>query len=237
MLLTIRGLHDRAAGCFLSIQGRNGQSGRNTLWLGAVPCPVCSHPVRGEELGVLRMREHWAGLEKWFQRWRGPGLGGPRGKGSPSVSRGPKPPIQLLQLLENSPREVKRAHFRYIVGPHRSHPGDGINGARRGRSLPVHPGFPSHDTEHPLSRLVHPLIAKNNPQNKRKKFINHNFTLTRIWGFPPLPRLFFLSASHTVSDIELIFWGISARKRACLFWGTSAAFLTYIVGAVHNRYV
>ena len=38
---------------------------------------------------------------------------GPRGKGSPSVSKGPKPPIQLLQLLKNRPREVKRDHFRY----------------------------------------------------------------------------------------------------------------------------
>ena len=57
------------------------------------------------------------GLEKWFQRWRGLGLGGPRGKGSPSVSKGPKSPIQLLQLLRNSPREVRRAHFCYILGP------------------------------------------------------------------------------------------------------------------------
>ena len=47
----------------------------------------------------------------------GLGLGGPRGKGSTSVSKGPKPPMQLLQLLKNSPREVKRAHFRYILGP------------------------------------------------------------------------------------------------------------------------
>ena len=59
----------------------------------------------------------WTGLEKWFQRWRGLGLGGPRGKGSLSISKGPKPPIQLLQLLKNSPREVKRDHFRYILAP------------------------------------------------------------------------------------------------------------------------
>ena len=57
------------------------------------------------------------GLDKWFQRWRGLGMWGPRGKGSPSVSKGRKPPIQLLQLLKNSPREVKRDHFRYILGP------------------------------------------------------------------------------------------------------------------------
>ena len=44
-------------------------------------------------------------------------LGVPRGKGSLSASKGPKPPIQLLQLLKNSPREVKRNHFRYTLGP------------------------------------------------------------------------------------------------------------------------
>ena len=32
-----------------------------------------------------------AGLEKGFQRWRGLDLGGARGKGSPSVSKGPSP--------------------------------------------------------------------------------------------------------------------------------------------------
>ena len=47
----------------------------------------------------------------------GLGLRGPRGKGSPSVSRGPKPPIQLLQLLKNCPRKVKRDNFRYILVP------------------------------------------------------------------------------------------------------------------------
>ena len=47
----------------------------------------------------------------------GLGLGGPRGKDTPSVSKGPKLPILLLQLLKNSPREVKRARFRYIFVP------------------------------------------------------------------------------------------------------------------------
>ena len=58
-----------------------------------------------------------AGLEKGFQRWRGLDLGG-RGKGYPSVSKGPKPPIgTTIGIAENSPREDKRAHFRYILGP------------------------------------------------------------------------------------------------------------------------
>ena len=48
----------------------------------------------------------------------GQGLGGPRGKGSLSDAKGPKPPIQLLQLLKNSPKEVKRTHFGiYRVPP------------------------------------------------------------------------------------------------------------------------
>ena len=76
----------------------------------------------------------------------GLGLRGPRGKGSPSVSKGPKQPIQLLQLLTNSPREVKRAHLRYVLGPPWSHPGTGIYRARRGRSLPVPPVSPAMDS-------------------------------------------------------------------------------------------
>ena len=78
----------------------------------------------------------------------GLGSGGPRGKGSSSVSKGPKPPIQLLQLLKNSPREVKRVHFRYILVP----PGStqevklmGPGGEGPSRSPP--PGFSSHVQE------------------------------------------------------------------------------------------
>ena len=69
---------------------------------------------------------------------------GPRGKGSLSISKGPKPPIQLLQVLKNSPREVKRAHFRYIWGP----PGPtqemellGPGGEGPSRSTPVSPAM------------------------------------------------------------------------------------------------
>ena len=75
--------------------------------------------------------------------------GGGRGKGSPSVSKGPKQPIQLLQLLKNSLSEVKRAHFRYILGP----PGPtqelefmGPGGEGPSRSPP--PGFSGHDSRH-----------------------------------------------------------------------------------------
>ena len=79
-------------------------------------------------------------------RWRGPGLGGPRGKGSPSVSRGPKPPIQLLQLLKNSPREVKGPIFViYWVppGPTQEMELMGPGGEGPSRSTPVSPAMPS----------------------------------------------------------------------------------------------
>ena len=68
---------------------------------------------------------------------------GPRGKGTLSVSKGPKPPIQLLQLLKNSPREAKRVHFRYILVTPGSHPGNGIDEARKGMSLEVPPVSPA----------------------------------------------------------------------------------------------
>ena len=48
----------------------------------------------------------------------GLGFAGPRGKGSLSDANGPKPSIQLLQLLKNSPKEVKRVQFGiYRVPP------------------------------------------------------------------------------------------------------------------------
>ena len=70
---------------------------------------------------------------------------GPRGKGSPSVSKGPNPVVQLLQLLKNSPKEVKRAHFRYISGP----PGptqemEFMGPGGEGPSQPPPPGFSGH---------------------------------------------------------------------------------------------
>ena len=69
---------------------------------------------------------------------------GPRGKGSPSVSKGPKPPKQLLQLLKNSPREVKRVHFRYIwvpSGPTQEMEFMGPGGEGPSRSPPVSPAM------------------------------------------------------------------------------------------------
>ena len=53
--------------------------------------------------------------------------------------------MQLLQLLKNSKRS-RKGPFCYILGPPESHPGNGISGARRGRSPPP-PGFSSHDSD------------------------------------------------------------------------------------------
>ena len=74
------------------------------------------------------------GLEKLFQRWRGLGLGALEEKG-PRVSQSAQNHlyIQLLQLLKNTPRVVKRAHFRYILGPAGLTEDMELMGARRGR--------------------------------------------------------------------------------------------------------
>ena len=113
-------------------------------------------PLKTRFNSIHALVHHWApssgrnpasATEGWrkYSRGGGGGLGleGLREKGSTSVSKGPKLHIQLLQLLKNSPREVKRAHFRYILVPSGSHPGNEINGPRRGRSLPVPPVSPA----------------------------------------------------------------------------------------------
>ena len=62
----------------------------------------------------------------------------------PECLKRPKTTYTTIRMLKNSPSEPKWAHFRYILVPPGSHPGTGFYGARRGRSLPVPPGFPSH---------------------------------------------------------------------------------------------
>ena len=75
----------------------------------------------------------------------GLGLRGPPGKGSPSISKDPKPPIQLLKSLKNSSREVKKGPFSLYIGFPGSHPGNGIHGARgKVPPAPPPPGFSSH---------------------------------------------------------------------------------------------
>ena len=83
----------------------------------------------------------------------GLGLGGPRGKGSQVSQRAQNHPIQLAIAKKQSKRS-KKGPFCYILGPPGSHPGNGINGARRGRSLPVPPGFSSHGRYIPTSHML-----------------------------------------------------------------------------------
>ena len=67
-----------------------------------------------------------------------------RGKRSVSVSKSPKPPIQLLQLLKNSSREAKRVYFRYILvppGPTQEMKLMGPGGEGPSRSPPVSPAM------------------------------------------------------------------------------------------------
>ena len=105
---------------------------------------------------------------------------GPRVKGSPSVSKNPKPPIQLLQLLKNSPREAKRADFRYILlgppGPTQEMElmGPGGEGPSRSPPPPVSPAMCVVLCR--LRRLVFSLV-----------FNRHSLLSARSWDRPLLP--------------------------------------------------
>ena len=96
------------------------------------------------------------------------GLGDPRGKGSPSVSKGPKLPKQLLQLLKNSRREVKRAHFRYTLGS--PGPTQELEFMGPGGEVPSRsptPGFSSHVTQRPRDITPTPETASIPPAAHR----------------------------------------------------------------------
>ena len=66
----------------------------------------------------------------------GLGLGGPRGEWSPSVSKGPKPPMQLLQLLKKQSKRSKKGLFCYILGPTQEMELMGPGGEGPSRPLP-----------------------------------------------------------------------------------------------------
>ena len=105
------------------------------------------NPLQPDGIGSLPLSTSKPGLDKCFQSG-GTGSWGLSRKRVPSVvSKGPKPPIQLLQLLKNSPREEKRPPFRYnSIGSPGSHSGNRINGARGegpSRSPPPPPVSPA----------------------------------------------------------------------------------------------
>ena len=85
------------------------------------------------------------------QGWRNDSRGGgtrpwgpPRKRGHKCL-KGPKTTYTTIAIAEKQSKRSKKGPFSLYIGPTGSHPGNEINGARRGRSLPVPPpGFSSH---------------------------------------------------------------------------------------------
>ena len=69
---------------------------------------------------------------------------GPSRQRVPKCIKGPKTTYTTIAVAEKQSKKGKKGPFSLYIGSPGSHPGDGIAGARRGRSLPVHPGFFSH---------------------------------------------------------------------------------------------
>ena len=67
---------------------------------------------------------------------------GPPEKRVPKCLKGPKTTYTTIKIAEKHSKRSKKGPFCYILGPPWSHPGNGIYGARRGRSLPVPPVSP-----------------------------------------------------------------------------------------------
>ena len=78
----------------------------------------------------------------------GLGPGGPEEKGPQMSQRAQNlaKTWQILQLLKNSPREVKKAHFRYILVP-RVPPREWNLWGPEGKVPPGPPCFSSHDCD------------------------------------------------------------------------------------------
>ena len=84
---------------------------------------------------------------------------GPSRKMVPKCIKGPKTIYTTIAVAEKQSKRSRKGPFRYYIGsPPPVPPRRCINGARRGRSLPVHPGFSSHgqQTEN-VSFLSHTL--------------------------------------------------------------------------------
>ena len=78
----------------------------------------------------------------------------------PEYLKGPKIIYRIIGIAEKQSKRSKKGPFSLYIGPPGSHSGNGIDGARRGRSLPVHTGFSSHaagsasdDTFHIISLI------------------------------------------------------------------------------------
>ena len=81
------------------------------------------------------IREVGGGTKPW----------GPSRKRVPKCLKGPKTTYTTILIAEKQEKRSKKGPFCYILGPPGSHPGNGINEARRGRSSrSPPPGFSSH---------------------------------------------------------------------------------------------
>ena len=102
------------------------------------------------------------GLEKWFQRWRGLGLEGPRGKGSRVSQRAQNYLYNYCNCWKIVQEKVKRAHFGYILGP--PSPTQemklmGPGGEGPSRSTPISPAISLTKYSHPSSPQFNTLFA------------------------------------------------------------------------------
>ena len=69
---------------------------------------------------------------------------GPSRKRVPKCLKGPQTTYATIVVAEKQSKRSKMGPFSLYNRSPGSHPGNGMNGTRRGRSLPVHPGFSSH---------------------------------------------------------------------------------------------
>ena len=67
---------------------------------------------------------------------------GPPRKRVPKCLKGPKNTYTIIKIAEKQSKRSKKGPFSLYIGSPWSHPGNGIYGARRGRSLPVPPPPP-----------------------------------------------------------------------------------------------
>ena len=95
------------------------------------------------------------------------GLGAPR-KRVPKCLKGPKTTYTTIEIAEKQSKISKKGPFSLYIGPPGSHPGNGIDGARRGRSLPVPP--PPHP------RFLQPCLMLSYIAHTTARY--HAFTVT-----------------------------------------------------------
>ena len=99
---------------------------------------------RSQELRRLRGAGHSARAGEMIPEVEGTRPWGPPGKRVHKCLKGPKTTYTTIVIVEKQSKRSKKGPFSLYLGPLWSHPGNGICGARKGRSLPVTPGFSGH---------------------------------------------------------------------------------------------